>query len=288
MYGYHNIESKLPEGSIPDPLENSPFEFEMEVKKTLAGWGGTEIYTYSLVPETFVDKNALKLKNPLGKGTEYLRTSLRPSLVQAAKENSGEADHFMLFVFFYIYESQTNAFPKEVVMLAAVFANYSYRKAKGILEALLEKLRVTYTLKQEELANFKPGRHLEINAGNSLLGSFGELESGYYYFELVVEKLRDVSKKVSTYTPIPKYPAQVEDLTLILPEKTRVGEVVDEISNSNKLIVDAVLHDTYEDAHTFRVWYQSNKKTLTNEDVEIIREKLLKDLQKKFGASLKV
>jgi phenylalanyl-tRNA synthetase beta subunit len=112
------------------------------------------------------------------------------------------------------------------------------------------------------------------------------LEEGFIYYEFDTELLR-LASSLRAYTPISKYPAQIEDITLTLPERTRVGDVILSIKSSSKLIQNVEMTDTYKDAYTFRLWYQHPRKTLTDKEVENIRNKVLVRAKKKFGASPK-
>jgi len=47
------------------------------------------------------------------------------------------------------------------------------------------------------------------------------------------------------------------------------------------------LIDSFEDSRTFRVTYQDTKKTLTDEEVEKIRNKIIKGLKDKLKIQLK-
>ena len=53
-------------GKLTTRSTSPQFAFEEKIKTYLAGWGGTEVYTLSLVPKNYVGENALKLKNALG------------------------------------------------------------------------------------------------------------------------------------------------------------------------------------------------------------------------------
>ena len=87
-------------------------------------------------------------------------------------------------------------------------------------------------------------------------------------------------KKVSSYTPLPKYPAQIEDINLTLPYKTKVGEILSLIQ-SFRNVSDAKLFDIYKDKYTFRIWFQNPSKTLTDAEVSDIRKSLLKAIESK-------
>lgn len=286
IYGYHNLPSELMAGVIPDPLFAAPFDFEMKLKNTLAGWGGIEVYTFSMVPKEYVGKNALKISNPLGAKSEYMRTSLMPSLVKAAKENQREKEPFHIFEMANVYLPRKGELPEEKMTLAGILANHSYRKAKGIVEALLEKLNINYSFETEDSESFLPSQRLLIKTKNKKLGQVGVLEKGLIYYEFETELLRFASRP-RAYVSIPKYPAQIEDVTLTLPARTRVGDVILSIKSSSKLIQNVELIDTYKDAYTFRLWYQHPRKTLTDKEVEAIRKKLLAQVKKKFGGILK-
>ncbi len=257
IYGYHNLPSIIMTGRLPEPVLNMPFDFENKVKRTLKGYGGVEIYSNSLVPKEFIRDSALKLKNPLGEDTKYLRTSLKSSLIAAAKENSGEKEPFYLYEIANIYIPRTNSLPSEKMTLGIIFSNYSYRKARGIIESLVEEL------------NTKVNFRLELIS-----------DTPYIYLEVSIEELMENSKDFPTYIPVPKYPAQIEDITLTFPAKTKIGEVMN-------VFEKAELVDVFSDSYTFRVWYQDLEKTLTDEEVEKIRNKYLKEIKDKFGGSVK-
>ncbi len=288
IYGYHNLPSELMTGPLPQPLSDSPFNFEVKVKRFLKGVGGIEVYTSSLTSKDASNSNAaLKLKNPLGPETEFLRMSLTPSLIEAASQNSGEKEPFHLFEMANIYIPRKGNLPDEQMYLAGIFSNYSYREAKGIVESLLEELNVNYLQEPEDSQHFVPSKRLLIKSGKDEIGQFGVLENGKIYYEFDVEKLRKVATEIDSYKPLPKYPAQIEDITLNFPAKTKVGEVISFVSRISYLISNIELTGIYKDAYTFRIWYQDPTKTLTDKEVEGDRNKLLKNLKDKFGAILK-
>jgi phenylalanyl-tRNA synthetase beta chain len=287
LYGYHNLPSTLMTGAIPDSLPNAPFRFEDNIKNLLSGWGGIETYTLSMVPENSVEKGALKLRNPLGKGSSFMRTSLMPSLIKVVKTNTGEKEPFHLFEIANVYLPRKNMLPNEKMMLAGIFANTSYRKAKGIIEALLGKLNAKVRFVAEDGKGFSASKRNTIKSNNIKIGQLGILEEGYVYYDFDISLLKDISQAIAPYTQIPKYPAQIEDMTLILPPKTKVGDVVTFVKSSHKNLVKVELVNIYKDTHTFRFWYQHPEKTLNNKDVETIRDKVVSGLKEKFGARIK-
>lgn len=288
IYGYHNLPSQIMEGVLPEPGYDSPFLFETGVKNILKSLGATEVYTSSLVPREWIEEKALKLRNPLGDDSEYLRTSLKASLVNAAKENSGQKEPFHLFEMANIYIPRKDDLPEERMTLAGIFSNQNYRKAKGTVEALLEQLNIKFDIKAEDSKGFYPSQRLSISSAKDHLGEFGILEEGgFIYYQFKTEKLRKQQKVCKTYKPIPKYPAQIEDITFKVPEKTKIGEVLQSIKSVSQLIRKIELTTVYNNSYTFRIHYQHPDKTLTDSEVEKIRNKIIKEVKSKFGLQLK-
>ncbi len=289
IYGYQNLNSRIMTGAIPEPLPNSPFEFEMKIKRFISSLGGDEIYTLSLVAEDMAGKNALKLKNPLGNESEYLRDSLMPSLVQAARDNLGEKEPFHIFEIANTYKPKSKeSLPEEKMVLSGIFFHYSFREAKGVVEALLSKLNIEYKEEIEDIQGFVPSQRIIIKAKGGVIGEFGVVsEDGLIYYEFPVEKLREVSRDFGKYVPTSKYPPQIEDITFVFPERTKVGEVFTFINKVSKYVNKVALIEIYENSYTFRVWYLDPTKTLTDQEVEKIREKIIKEVKQKFGGTLK-
>ena len=288
LYGYHNLPGILMEGSLPEKIKGSPFDFEIKLKRLLEGWGGVEVYTSSLVPEKFTENDALKLKNPLGKESEYMRTSLLPSLVSVAKDNRGRKDPFFVFEMANIYLNRKSDLPDERITLGGIFSNYSYREAKGIVEALLKELNIKADFQTEDSKYFAPAKRIIVKKGNIKLGEFGILQNNnFIFFNFDVETLEKFYTPIKLIKGTSKYPPQIEDITFILPSRTKAGEVLTNIKSSNKNVKKVVLTDIYKDSFTFRVWYQDANKTLTNKDVEKIRISVIGQIKKRYGAEVK-
>lgn len=287
IYGYHNLPSELMKGNLPKVASSNQFKSEKYIKDILSGWGGVEVYTLSLVPKEYTTGNALNLKNPLGSESEYLRTSMLPSLVAAAKENVGTFDKFHLFEMANVYLPRKNNLPIEQLMLAGIFESYDFRFAKGIIEGLLNKLNIEASFEVQENLGLAAGKSISVISNGKEIGKLGFVENSkliYYEFEVSKLILNKVPKK---YVDIPKYPPQIEDITLVLPEKTLIGNVVKAIKEADRSVENVELTVVYKDAYTFRIWYQDPNKTLTDSEVEKVRNEILKEVKTKFGGQLK-
>jgi len=287
IYGYHKLPSRIPSGALPEKPQNTPFDFENKLKRVMSCLGGYEVYTLSLVPENHLFKNALKLKNPLGSDSVCLRTSFLFSLNQAAEKNKKTNEPFHLFEIGAVYIPKKNSLPDENIMLAGIFYDKSFREAKGVIEKFLFKLNIKAKYIQKDNFMFLPSCGLEILKGNDLLGRLGILEENLIYYEFAVNSLMKNHNPFPKFNPHPKYPPQIEDLTLSLPERTKVGEVISAIKSADKSVAKVLLEDIYNDAFTFRIHYVNPKKTLTDKEVETARNKILEKVKKSHGALIK-
>lgn len=288
IYGYHNLPSHIMEGPIPERPTDPKFAFENKIKNFLFGFGGTEVYTLSLVSNEEAGEKSLKIKNPLGPETEYLRTSLMPSLTKASNSNFGTVDKFHLFEISNIYLPQIDDLPRETPILAGIFEGYNWRNAKGIIEALLTKLGIIPVFKAFDAKGFNASKCACIYIKNNLIGKIGVPEnSNFIYYEFNMEMLLRLAPKIITFSPISKHPPQIEDITFEMPANIYIGEVINTILSSDKFIINTELKDTYKNAFTFRIWYQDKNKTLTDKDVEKIRKGIINIIKDKFNAVVK-
>jgi len=286
IYGYYKLPSKLMDGELPDYPQDRRFEFEEKLKNILAGFGGCEIYTLSLVSKDYVVDGALKLKNPLGSDSEYLRTSLMPSMVSAAKENVSQ-ESFHLFEVSNSYIPRAGDLSEEKLTLAGIFKGYGYRDAKGILEAFFLRLHVENEFRAEDMGGFAASKSAAVFSKGRKIGKIGITEEGYIYYEFGVEEIYKLADREITYKEISKYPSQVEDITFNFPDKTRMGDVCRFISSLDDSIGSVDYVGSYANAHTINVKFHSDKKTLTDADVEVIRKRLISSVKTKFGGMVK-
>lgn len=253
VYGYQNLPSKLMSGDFPEPMFDDKFKFEEKIRQSLKSLGGAEILTYSLVSKDMAGDNSLKLTNPLGSDTECLRTRLLPSLINATKNNVSVEAPFHLFEIGNIFKPVKNDLPNETMMVGGIMKNYDYRHAKGVLEAFFESLNISMAPELKILDN-----------------------AFYYEYEVSLLKSNVKPKK---YVPIQKYPPQIEDITISIPEGTKTGSIIQSIKLASKLVSKVELVDIYERNFTFRVYYQDPDKTLSDNEVEVIRKKIEKQIK---------
>ena len=291
LYGYHNIPVALPPFTHHAfyHQQDNQFFWEQKVKDSLKFWGLTEVYTYSMVSETLFEgplDEAVTLNNPLDSEHVHMRSTLTPSLLQVVAENKARED-IAIFELANIYKkNKTKKLPDEKKTLALALKGKlgTFVHAKGIVEQLLNELGITTAVyKDSEMG----GIGASIFLDKEQLGTIEVMESNLVTAELDFEKLLQHVSLKKVYKGLSKYPPIPQDVTFVLPENVKTGDVIDEIKSINKLIVSVELLDTYDDSRTFHIIYQDPERNLTLEEVGEIHKKIISAIEKKFKGKAK-
>jgi phenylalanyl-tRNA synthetase beta chain len=297
IYGYNKFPMTIPTGRISE--KKNPYYFDdsfmNELRQLLVASGFTEAATLSLISAGTIERfilraeDHIKILNPVSLEYEYMRGSLIPSLGEAMKINTEE--EVKLFEIDKVY-------PEENYKLGAIAKGMGFRKFKGVIDFILKRINIEkYEIKFEAASPYlHPSKEGSIFVGKYLICEFGYLspqvlsnigiKEEVLCLELDVAMLQKHSHS-KTFNKIPENPAQIEDITLTFPPKTHIGDVVSLISEIDNRVISVELKDIYKDSYTFRVWYQDKKKTLSNDEVSQIRNKILEDTKRKFGGIIK-
>jgi phenylalanyl-tRNA synthetase beta chain len=104
-----------------------------------------------------------------------------------------------------------------------------------------------------------------------------------------------VKKKV-TYTPLPKTHPVKRDLALLIDESVTMSHIEKIVRDSEKkLLRDVTLFDVYcgknldpgKKSYAISITLQDNEKTLQDKQIEAIMNKIVTNLQKQTGATLR-
>ncbi len=310
IYGYNKFPKILPASPPPTiPVAyGRNYNLEDNIKQTLAGFGFDEIYTFSLVSEDQLIKlgidplKVLRVDNPISKENEYLRPKLLGNLLEALKLNEANFQDIKIFELGKIYVGESVDKRIEKYSLSGIIKGNGFLEVKGIVEALLRKFGLNCSIKKAEKKSMEiwdhPDKAGEIvvdsdkiigyiaEISQSVMSRFG-IKGKAVYWELDFsdfEKMADLKKK---FQPIPKYPAIVEDLSVVIPTSILFQDIFKTIKETDGLIKKVELIDVHESSKTFRLTYLNPHKNLTGEEVALVKEKIIKNLERKFGATLK-
>jgi len=322
MYGFENIESKPLAGNIRVGRKTVQRNTEDEIKNILSSMGFYEITTYSFispksydticVPENSPLRNYIKILNPLGEDYSSMRTTLMPNIMDVIKRNSNRGVNEA-----FVYEVGNTFVPKQIPVselplekakvCIGMYGKCDFYDLKGIVEELLSRFGVKVSLKPvPDNSSFHPGRTAGMYINDDFVGIYGEVSQGVlnnygldhkvYLAEIDVEKLVECKNTNWKYEPLPKYPAMVRDIAVIVKDEVLAGDMEETIKSINPYIIENVkLFDVYKGEHiesgykstAFSVTYRNKERTLKEKEVENIHKKILETLNTKFGAALR-
>ena len=318
IYGVDNINGKLPVAPIKLGGVNKT---ERGIRDKMISLGLNETLSYVLVNDKEVHKyvadefEELKLLDPMTEERNVLRYSLIPSLYKIYEYNKS---HYIKDV--SIFEIGKGFWKKEdkygedtklcSLMTGEYYLGVNNKKevdfyiVKGIVEEVLNYLgyenRYSFVLPKKEVKEFHPGQVAEINVNGEIVGVIGRLhpevcKDAVYVFEINLSCL--LAKKVSKmkFKEISIYPNIKKDIAIILDKNITADEISKVIKKAGgNLLVNYEIFDIYTNAVlgdrksvAYSLTFGSNTKTLTDDEVNPLIEKIIESLEKTLKAELR-
>jgi phenylalanyl-tRNA synthetase beta chain len=266
---------------------------------------------------------SLYVANPISIDLDYMRPSILPNFFKIAKLNQdrGLQDQ-ALFEVGPIFAS--NYPQKEKTAISAIRSgNFSHKTPletertvdfydiKSDLEALLSdvgfnisKLQIT----KNAPSYYHPGKSAVIHLGKNLLGYFGEIHPKIlkYYdlagpivaFELILSDIPESKLKFGKKSEyfVSGYQAVSRDFAFIMPIVVQASEIEKLVmSIDNKLIKKFEIFDIYQGnkieagykSVAFNILLQADDRTLIDEEMRSLSDKIIGSIEVKFAAKLR-
>ena len=320
IYGYDNIPAATLEGNATAGVKTDKQKFMDKIKSNAIAVGLNEILTYSFVSPRGVDKINLdsndekrefvKIINPLGEETSVMRTTLIPNMLNVISTNSAhKVEEVYAFECGNTFKPQ-EGLPVETKKLAIGMygKEVDFFTIKGAVETVLKNIGFNGYEIEPETKNltFHPGRCAKLVYNNICIGTFGELHPDVlenydlnqrvYIAEINVDLVFENLNNVKVYNPLPKYPSTTRDIALLVKDEVFVKQIEDIIkANGEDILESYQLFDVYkgaqiEEGHksiAYSITYRSKDKTLTDEEVAKVHDKIVNELSEKLNANLR-
>ncbi|SDK75167.1 phenylalanine--tRNA ligase subunit beta [Natronincola ferrireducens] len=323
IFGYDRIPATMAKGSIVAGRKTNGQIIEDITKEALNAMGLNEVLTYSFISPKSADKirlgensikrNFITLLNPLGDETSVMRTSLLPNLLEVMARNfNRKVEGFRGFELGRIFISKPDGskkLPHELLnVVIGMYGEEDFFTLKGVVEGLLERLGIkghSYQVEKHH-PTFHPGRCGNIIYGEQMIGILGEIHpevmENYginkkcYCAELDFELLLQLTRLDTMYEPLPKYPAITRDFAVVVKEDTLVQEIEDIIlKNGGEMLESYKLFDVYQGNQVaegyksvaYTLTYRHKNRTLKDEEVNTVHEKILVNIKEILGGTLR-
>jgi phenylalanyl-tRNA synthetase beta chain len=315
IYGY----DKIPEDTNVKMAASTRTRHDRvlgQVREVMVAAGFDEAMTLSAVDESLVDAiqpwtdaPPLRASTPVLRRADRLRQSLVPSLLAARRHNEKLSNpEIELFEIANVYLPIEGALPEQKRVLG-ITSGGGFLEIKGVIEALVARLAPSLELEigEVEYPLLDDARQARLRLGDHLLGYFGELsDAGRERFELRgsstvaeidLDVLVDAAELVPTAKPLSPYPPVGRDVNIVVPESVHWAEVADLVRVAGGEVLEAVEYqETYRDPQRlgegrksllFTVQMRSISGTLTNEEADGVRDRIVRLLGEQVGGELR-
>ena len=324
--GYDLVDVTLPAwGGAGSYLPNNARR--RSARRMLVNLGFDEAYTFSFVngerDRIFRPAGVSTpiISNPIDVNQSEMRGSLLTGLIDSLQHNFNQGQRDVrLFEIGRVFEATSIAErPTEREMLAFVMTGsvvpdaWRERRAvdfydlKGVVEAVLAGLNLSgFTIERSRVEYLHPGQSAALSLGGVEVVRFGRLHpriaSQYkfrqpvYLAELEFEKLLAMEAAEVRYSALPRLPSTSRDVSALVPDDAAWGDIEGAIAGlAVSEIASVKVFDTFkgkdmpEGYHSlaFRVTYRGDGRTLTDEEVNSMHERVRGLLQTRFNAQLR-
>ena len=327
--GYDKIESELPPANISGEYQPSEMK-QRSLRRALNAFGFDEAINFSFIQQESrfeliptlagQEKNQPQLANPIIEDAAWMRSTLLPGLLDSMRHNFNHGlRDVKLFEIGRIFSISTpGELPEETLALALVATGGAVEEdraqaereidffdLKGALEAAVDWMNLSpLKFTPAAVRHLRTGQSATIKSGDgTAIGAIGRLAENLatsykfrqpvYLLELDLQKLLSGPAKSIQYSPLPRYPSVMRDISLLVDRKVALDEIFAAVNNQQLADCRSVkLVGTFEGGNiqpskrsvTLRLEYRSDERTLRDEDVEAYHSRLTSTLLETFAA----
>jgi phenylalanyl-tRNA synthetase beta chain len=269
------------------------------------------------------DREYVRLANPIGEDRGSLRQDLLASVLEVVAKNVRLQERIAVFEIGPVFlPNAGEQLPKELDRLAIAMRGphnplswqdqepneMDFYDMTGVMDGLLAGLHVgEIRYEPFEHAAFHPGKCASIWVDDKEMGVLGvvhpmvaeRFESPSVAIVAAILDLEALFERIPErypIPPVPAYPPVLEDLAFVVDHGTPAGQIKALIQETGKpLVVGVSVFDHYQGEQVgpgkkslaFSIVYQAYDRTLTDEEVATVRDKIVSRLGKELGAKLR-
>lgn len=315
IVSYDNISPTIPVAILSSGGMTPKKALTKDVTHYLAHAGLSQIITFSfmhkdgltnmMLPEGDSRYTAIPILNPISEEFPYMRTTLVPAVIEAAKRNIAQQNKDLwLFETANVYEPKAlplTEVPHERPMACGIMMgkvteaawnqaqrDTDFYDVKGVVDGLLAKLGLTqFDIQSSSESYYHPGVSAHYTVNGVTIANYGELHpqvvknfdlyGKVYMFEIDLEAVLSITVPPFRYQSFSKFPGTSRDLAIVAPVSVTSGEIVALIKEHGGEYLESVsIFDVYEGEHieagyrslAYNLQFRSMEGTLNDEDID--------------------
>ncbi|HEY3452850.1 MAG TPA: phenylalanine--tRNA ligase subunit beta [Myxococcales bacterium] len=330
--GFDAIPASMPRGATEILPESAAQAVETRLRIALAAGGLDEVLNYSFVAAKDLealtpDQKPIALKNPLAADQAVMATTRLAGLLGNLRHSlNRQVEDVRLYEIGHTYRPAKDPNGEqpadETRVLAGLMAGsrvglqwaakrepLDFFDLKGALQNALEAAGVRDAsfepAKGPSLLHPRSACEIKVSGGASL-GFLGELHPsvagkldlprGVLVFELRFDAIVAAAKLVPVYKGVPKFPAVLRDLAMVLDDAASAASVEAAIREAGGgLVEDAVLFDVFRGTNipggkkslAYAIRYRAADRTLTDDEINQAHGRIVGALEQKLSATLR-
>jgi phenylalanyl-tRNA synthetase beta chain len=264
----------------------------------------------------------ISIANPINEDFSMMRTSLLPSLLGNVKNNiNRNLNNISIFEIAKTFRESGKELPDETMRLGILLTGSIQPKGwlqeerysdlydiKGIMESLVGKFYTNpgLDIAEKEYSFFHPRMSADIEISGVKTGIMGRVHPGIiedlelgqdiFYAEIDLDMFNSNIEGLKHYSKISSFPSIDIDLAIVVDKSIKNDDIINSIkSNGSQLLEEVDLFDIYEGEQiekgkksmAYSLSFRAEDRTLKDQEVEIITNRIVEGLEKGFNASLR-
>lgn len=323
IYGFNNI--GFPEVMRSNPVANDQDEnirIKNKIQSILEGLGFAEVMNNSLTSASYYTEDEqnkmVRMANPLSSELDVMRGSMLFGLLENVAYNQNrQAEDLKLMEwgksYFHSNEKYFETNHLSLVVTGKSWAESalkmpnttSYQYLKGVAEHILNRLGIDFSIKPHESPTFSSA--IIIVASKKNIGKLTlvapdvlkkwNINQSVAFLDFNWDELFAIySNQKIQFSTIPKFPQVRRDLALLIDETIPFEQLKNiAYQTERKLLKSVNLFDVYKGdklpsnkkSYALSFVFLDEEKTLTDQQIEQIMQKLISNYAKEVGATLR-
>ena len=322
MYGYdHVVSTFMPTAKVTMGGFNLQQRSTLKLKRALCGLNAYEGIHYSFfspsdldllrLPDDAIERQAIKLINPINIDLSLMRTTLAPQMIRAMARNQKrdllEGRIFEIGNAFIPKSLPLTEYPdeRETLCVGIFGEDESFYKLKGFAKVVADCFDLEFTYEAANKPFLHPYQTANIFCNGEKIGYLGkvsyeimddlDMRVPSFVMEIDLALLSKYYANEQKFIPLPKYPIEKRDFAFVVDKDVSCAAIENGIKEACKYVTDVKLFDVYEGlklgfnkrSMAFSVVFTPQNEEFNDEKIEGYVKKILKNLEAKLGVTLR-